>query len=78
MCDICRMNAFHVSLLYFQNVNREPIDFIRDNDIQKIIAIDTCDGTESKYYILVQGSLISVSYGFYQSHLNLKIHNLNS
>lgn len=52
------------------------MDFIRENDIQKIIAIDTCDGTESKYYILVQGSLISVSYGF--SHLNFTMHYINS
>lgn len=67
------VGSFHINLFYFQNVNRDPIDFIRENDVQKIIAIDTCDGTESKYYILVQGSLISVSHCFYQSLVNCTI-----
>lgn len=59
------MWACIISLIFnsfrLQNINRDPMDFTRENDIQKIIAIDTCDGAESKYYVLVKGSLISVS-----------------
>lgn len=51
------MSSFPFNLFYSQNVNRDPVDLIRESNVQKIIAIDTCDGTESKYYILVQGSL---------------------
>lgn len=53
--------SFVFNFSHLQNINRDPMDFTRENDVQKIIAIDTCDGAESKYYVLVQGSLISVS-----------------
>lgn len=59
------MWAIIISLVFnpshLQNINRDPMNFTRENDVQKIIAIDTYDGAESKYYVLVQGSLISVS-----------------